>query len=180
MNKSRLAVAILLIPALTVVAQTSAKTYRDPAGAFTIKLRRGWEAKRERADDSWNTVISSDEYVGKLAILTIRAAPKSGASDDLKSRMLVGSSKPFFDGWLASLKEQARVERASRVYKTSVAGVDALRMDVTYRRGDGNDPRTGYAVYFFGDKNTFFISLTGNETGVTAMERILATIEIEP
>lgn len=180
MNKSRLAVAILLIPALTVAAQVSARNYRDPAGAFTIKLRSGWEAKRERADDSWNTVISSDKYVGKLAILTIRAAPESGTSDELRSRMLVGASKPFFDGWLASLKEQARVERASRVYKTSVAGVDALRMDVTYYRGDGNDPRTGYAVYCFGDKNTFFISLTGNETGVAALERILSTIEIEP
>jgi hypothetical protein len=158
----------------------STRTYRDPAGAFTLQLRNGWEAKREKADDSWNTIISSDKHVGKLALLTIRAAPPAGTSDELKSRMLVGSSQPFFEGWLNGLKEQARVERASRVYKTTIGGRDALKMDITYYRGDRNDPRTGYAAYLFGRKNTFFISLTGSATGVSALERVLSTFEIEP
>jgi hypothetical protein len=180
MRATKLFAALLLLAMLGNAAQVRTRTYRDPAGAFTIKLGDGWEAARERADDSWNTIISSEKHVGKLAILTIKAAPPAGTSDELKSRMLVGSSQPFFDGWLGGLKEQARVEKSSRVYRTTVGGLDAVRMDVTYYRGDRNDPRTGYAAYLLGRKNTFFISLTGSETGVAALEKILSTIEIEP
>ncbi len=180
MRATKLFAALLLLSTLNTAAQVRTRTYRDPAGAFTIKLRDGWEATRERADDSWNTIISSDRHVGKLAILTIQAAPQAGASDELRSRMLVGSSQPFFEGWLNGLKGQARVEKKSIVYRTTVGGLDALRMDVTYYRGDSNAPRIGYAAYLLGRKNTFFISLTGSETGVAALERILSTIEIEP
>jgi len=180
MRRLRSFVALLLILALTTAAQVGARTYRDPEGAFTIELPAGWGAEREQAGDSWNTVISSDKHAGKLAILSIRAAPEAGVSDELRSRMLVGSSQPFFEGWLKSLKGQARVEKTGKVYRTTVGGVEALRMDVTYYRGDENDPRTGYAAYLFGRTNTLFISLTGSGPGVAALERLLATIKIEP
>lgn len=157
------------------------KDYADPDGAFSVKLPPSWEVKREENDGSYMTVFTSGEYrAANLSIMTVNAAPAETNPADLQDHMLVEASQPFFQGWINGLKEQARVEGLGNVYRTRVDGVDAVRLDVTYYRGDGDDPRQGYALFLIGKKTTFFISLTGARPGFGELEKIISTLDIEP
>ena len=166
--------------------------YTDPDDAFAIDLPEGWKAERQLNSEPWiglvsstgkasSTVISSDNYkAAKLVIFTMPQGSMKDAPADLKENYLTELGKPLFTGWLAGLKEDARVEKASKVYKTRLNAVEALRMDVTYYRGDEYDPRTGYGAVLLGNYTGFYIMLSGNYDGVEALEEIFSTLRIEP
>jgi hypothetical protein len=159
----------------------SAKDYSDPDHAFALKIPDGWKVEREEKDEAYLTVISHNQYrAANLSIMTIKAAPAKTDSDELKSHMLVESGKPFFQGWINGLREQARVEGTGAIYPTRFGDFDALRMDVTYYRDDADDPRQGYSVFLIGSKTTFFISLTGSRARFRELEEIISTIRLEP
>jgi hypothetical protein len=127
------------------------------------------------------TVIRPEQYLAaNLSIMTIKGGAEKTASAELKSHRLVEGSKPYFQGWINGLKEQARVEGTGNIYPVRFANFEALRMDVTYYKGDANDPRQGYSVFLFGDKTTFFISLTGSQSRFKELEAIISTIRVEP
>jgi hypothetical protein len=157
------------------------KDYTDPDRAFSIKIPDGWKVKREENDGSYMTVFSSDEYrAANLSIMTINGAPAKTDSADLQQYRLTEAGKPFFQGWIDGLKEQARVEGMGDVYRTRVDTFDALRLDIIYYRGDKDDPRKGYGLFLIGNKTTFFISLTGNLPGFGELGKIISTLDIEP
>jgi hypothetical protein len=162
------------------------KDYADPDGAFSIKIPDGWKVEREEASGAHMTgaqmtVVTSEEYrAANLSIMTFKDAPPKTDPADLQDYMLTEGSEPFFRNWVDGLKEQARVEGKGNVYRTRVDNVDALRMDITYYRGDADDPRKGYALFLIGPKTTFFISLTGNRQGFEELEKIISTLDIEP
>lgn len=159
-------------------AQTT-RVYTDPDGAFRLKLPSGWKAEREKEEGGSKTLISSDRYNGKLLILaaSIPSDPKRSAS--LKEYMLTNMSAPYFEGWVNGLKEQARVE-TGKVYSTTMGGLNARRRDVTYYRGDGNDPRKGYAIFTLGEGTVIFLGLTGTNEGYAILDSIISGIVIEP
>ena len=159
----------------------SSKDYSDPDHAFAIKIPDGWKVEREEKDEAYLTVIRPNQYrAANLSIMTIKAAPAKTDTAELKSHMLVESSKPFFQGWINGLREQARVEGTGNIYPTRFGDFDALRMDVTYYREDADDPRQGYSVFLIGSKTTFFISLTGSQARFKELEEIISTIRMEP
>lgn len=159
----------------------SAKDYTAPDNSFALKIPGGWKLQREEKDGAYITVIRPGQYGAvNLAIMTIKATGSSSAPAELKSHLLVESSKPFFQGWIDGLKEQTRVEGTGDIYPTRFAGFDALRMDVTYYRNDGDDPRRGYSLYLRGDTTIFFISATGSQSRFKELEEIIATIHLEP
>jgi hypothetical protein len=166
----------------TPVSRAAAlKDYAAPDGAFSVKLPHGWEVKREEDGESYMTVFTSGEYrAANLSILTGDTGLIKTAPTDLQDYTLTDASQGPFQGWLDGLKEQARVESSGKVYRTRVDGIDALRLDVTYYRGDGDDPRKGYALFLIGQKKTFFISLTGARPGFAELEKIISTLDIEP
>ena len=53
-------------------------------------------------------------------------------------------------------------------------------MDITYYRGDADDPRLGRGIYLLGDKTTFFVSMTASHPRFRELEEIVATLRIEP
>lgn len=127
------------------------------------------------------TVIRPEHYrAANLSIMTVKGAPAKADSAELQSHMLVEGSKPFFQGWLNGLKEQARVEGTGDIYPTRWGNFNALRMDVTYYRGDADDPRQGYCIFLNGDKTIFFISVTGSRSRFKELEEVISTIRIEP
>jgi hypothetical protein len=159
----------------------SPKDYSDPDNTFAIKMPSGWIVEREEKDGAYLTVIRPAQYrAANLSIMTIKGAPTKTDAAELKSHMLVESSKPIFQGWINALKEQARVEGTGRIYPTQFNKLDALRMDVTYYREDGDDPRQGYGIFLVGDKTAFFISLTGSQSRFKELEEIISTLRIEP
>lgn len=163
------------------LGDAGSKKYADPGGAFSVKIPHGWKAAREEHDGAYMTVFTSGEYrAANLSIMTINGAPDQPDSTDLQEFTLTQASQPFFQGWINGLKEQARVEGLGEVYRTRVANLDARRLDITYYRGDGDDPRKGYALFLIGRKTTFFISLTGTRPGFGELEKIISTLEIEP
>lgn len=171
-----------------------AKTIRhkSPDGSFAINIPEGWKLDRQQKVGSWLTLISSSEEAwltiinsenhkaAELKIYVFKQQPMGNVPADIKDRFLLGLAEPFFNGWLAGLKEQARVERASKAYRTKIDGSDAIRMDVGYYRGDGHDPRSGYVATVLGEHTGFYISLVGDEAGVRALERIMLSFKIEP
>jgi hypothetical protein len=157
------------------------KHYRAPDGTFAIKIPDDWKLERNAQDDAWITLIDSNKYsAAKLVIMTAGIPPMADDPPDLKSLKLSGLAEPFFKGWVGAINEQARVEGTGNIYKTRFRNADALRMDVSYYRGDKDDPRTGYGLFLFGKKSLFFITLTGNKVGVSKLESIASTLEIEP
>jgi len=161
-------------------AAVSSRDYRAPDNTFAIKIPDGWRLERDEKDEAVMTVIRSDQYrAANLSIMTINGAlPKTAA--ELRSHMLVEGSKPFFQGWIDGLKDQARVEGTGNIYPTRFASFDALRMDITYYRNDADDPREGYSVFLTGDRTTVFISLTGSRSRIRELEKIISTMRIEP
>lgn len=159
----------------------SSKLYSDPDHAFTVRIPGGWRIEREEKDGAYMTVIRPEQYrAANISILTIKAAPGTTGPPELKSHMLVESSKPFFQGWINGLREQARVEVTRGVHPTRLDKFDALGLEVDYYRGDADDPRKGHCVFLIGDKTTFFIALTGSLTRFEEMEEIISTASIEP
>lgn len=159
----------------------SSKDYNDPDNAFAIKIPGGWRVERNEEDGAYMTVIRPDQSrAANLSIMTINGAPTKTDPAELKSHTLAEASKPFFQGWINGLREQARVEGTGNVYPTQFVNFDALRMDVTYYKGDADDPRQGYTVFLFTDKTTFFISLTGSQSRFKELEEIISTLRIEP
>jgi hypothetical protein len=158
-----------------------AKNYSDPDDAFTIEIPPGWKVEREEKDGAYMTIIRPEQYsAANLSIMTINVAQPKNTSADLQSYMLSESSRPFFQGWINGLKEQARVEGTGEIYPTEFANVSAMRMDVTYYRNDADDPREGYSLFLNGDKTTFFISLTGSRARFNELKEIISTLRIEP
>jgi hypothetical protein len=159
----------------------SSRDYLAPDRAFVIKIPGDWKLERDEKDGAFMTSIRpAGEHAANLSIMTINGALTKPDSAGLKSHMLVETSKPFFQGWMNGLKEQARVEGTGQIYPTRFADFDALRMDVTYYRDDPDDPRRGYCVFLLGDKTTFFISLTGSKSRFKELEKIISTIRLEP
>jgi hypothetical protein len=157
------------------------RDYKDPDGAFAVKVPGGWKVEREDKDGAYLTVIRHEQYrAANLSILTIPGASAKNAPADLQPHVLADSSRPFFQGWIGGLKEQARVEGTGDVYPTQFKNFRAMRLDVTYYRGDADDPRSGYAIFFYGDKTSYFISLTGSRSGFKELEEIISTLRIEP
>lgn len=159
----------------------SVQDYTDPDDAFTIKIPGGWKVEREENDGAYMTIIRHEQYrAANLSIMTIKAAPPKNTPVDLQPHMLSESSKPFFQGWINGLSEQARIEGTGEVYPTVFDNVSAVRMDVTYYRGDADDPREGYSIFLNGDKTTFFISLTASRSRLRELEEMISTLRVEP
>ncbi|MGA9993896.1 MAG: hypothetical protein WBP93_00715 [Pyrinomonadaceae bacterium] len=159
----------------------SSTDYSAPDYAFAIKIPGGWKLEREETDGAFMTVIRPDpSRAANLSIMTINVALTKTPSAELKSHILIETSKPFFQGWINGLKEEARVEGTGNIYPTRFANFDALRMDVTYYRDDADDLRQGYSLFLIGDKTTFFISLTASKPQFKELEKIISTIRLEP
>ncbi|MFL6332462.1 MAG: hypothetical protein ACJ754_03875 [Pyrinomonadaceae bacterium] len=158
------------------------RVYRAPGGAFTLNLPEGWRVEREPKDGADMTVIRPAEgRAANLSILTGKAAPaEEEDSAEFRSYMLSESSYPFFLGWIEELKEQARVEDEGQPAPTQLDQTDALRKDVTYYRGDADDPRRGRCIYLVGEKTFFFISLTASRSRFGELEEIVNTLRVEP
>lgn len=158
------------------------KLYTDPDKAFAIEVPADWRIEREEAPQGrYLTVIRPGQNLAvHLSILTDGLAPGKTDSAELQSYSLADSSKDFFSGWIEALREQARVEGEGDARPTRFAGLSALQLDVTYYRGDADDPRRGRAIYFFGDKKTFFVALTASRPRFAELEAITDTLRIEP
>lgn len=166
--------------------------YRDPEGAFSMDLPEGWKAERNKIEEQWVTLISSDQQAwatsissdnynaARLVIFSLKETSTDAYPADLKAMILAGTGKPLFEGWVNALKEQARVEQVRDVYKTRFADKEAFRQELTYYRGDQYDPRKGYATFLLGSHIALFITLTGNDEGVGALEKILSSLQVEP
>jgi hypothetical protein len=157
------------------------RVYADPDDAFAVNIPAGWQVEREEHDGASMTAIRPGHHrAHNIAIMTVKAAPAPTDSAELKSFTLTDSSKPFFKGWLEGLREQARVEGTGEVYPTRFDNSSALRMDVTYYRGDADDPRQGRCVYLIGKRTTFFICLTASSSRFGELEEVTSTLRIEP
>jgi hypothetical protein len=158
-----------------------AKDYVDPNNDFAVKIPAGWKVKRDEEDGAYMTVITPEPpRAAHISIMTIQAAPAKTAPPDLRARMLVESSAPYFKAWMDGLREQARVEVTRDIHRTRFDKFDALRMDVTYHKGDADDPRRARTIFLLGNKTTFFISVTGSQSLFNEPEEIISTIRIEP
>lgn len=159
----------------------SSSTYSAPDNAFTIKLPSDWKVQREEKDQGYLTVITHLQYsAANISVVTFNSRLPEFDTAEQRSHLLVEASKPFFQGWIGSLKEQARVEGTGQIYATRLAGLEALRTDVTYYRDDREDPRTGYSVFLVGNQQAFFISLTSSQSVFKELEYIISSIRIEP
>lgn len=157
------------------------KVYRDPGGDFAVSIPEDWRVEREERNGAYMTTIRPNpNRAANLSILTVKAAPAETDSAELRSFMLTEGSKPFFRGWVEGLREQARVEGRGEVEPTQLDNSNALRMDITYYRGDADDPRLGRGIYLIGDKATFFVSMTASRSGFRELEEIVATLRIGP
>jgi len=162
-------------------AGAGSKLYTDPDDAFAVSVPADWLVEREEQDGAHMTVIRpAQQSAANLSIMTIKGAPPEMDSEEMRSSMLSHSSEVVFRGWLEGLKEQARVEGSGDVIPTRLDNVSALRTDVTYYRGDADDPRRGRAIYLIGDNTTFFVSLTASSRLFSELEEIVSTLRIEP
>jgi hypothetical protein len=85
---------------------------------------------------------------------------------------------PNFRGWLAALRNAARVQ-ARPVGHARAFGYPSLRLDVTYRRGDARDPRTGYALFVQGNHATYFITATAPAAAFPAADRLVRALRLD-
>jgi hypothetical protein len=174
MRKSLPLVLLLVaLPLQAAAAQSSGRLYRDPARTFSIRLPSGWTAEREGEV----VVISSSEHTAKLAILAGRSSQIADASDEVKYNSLPELGDAVFRGWLGALRDGASRVSAGEARRTKVKGLDAMRMNVKYYRG--NSPREGYGLYVVGDDSIYFITLTGDSSGLEALEDVFSTLRFE-
>ncbi len=173
-----------LLLVLLFVPQTGASQgarYTDPEKAFSISLPARWTVEREKRELGWVTLISSDSQPpAKLVILTTPYEPPPNGPAELKAKILSEVSAPYFQGWISALKEQARVGEPGKPETLSLNGFDARQVDLGYRRGDQYDPRKGRAIFFFGRKTAFFVTLTGSRSVFPDLEKALSTWQVEP
>jgi hypothetical protein len=159
----------------------NSKLYTDPDDSFAVDIPAGWQVERSEHDGAYMTVIRPDQRrADNVSIMTIKAAAAATDPAELKSFMLTESSKPFFENWLDGLREQARVEGTGEVEPVRFDNLSALRMDVTYYRGDADDPRRGRCVFLLGSRTTFFICLTASSSRFKALEDVTSTLQVEP
>jgi hypothetical protein len=176
MKRTLLIASVLLFcPSLV-----SAREYRDPGGVFTIQVPDGWKVERKRDSIGWTTLISSDSHVAKLLVMNGPIPSTEAQPADLKDRLLLEMSRPFFSGWFEGLRQQARARVTQKAHRTRVQSINALQMRVSYQRGDAHDPREGRAIFLLSERNVFFVVLSGSRAGLEAGNKILATWRIAP
>jgi hypothetical protein len=169
----------------------SLKHYTDPDGAFSVRLPEDCKIERNRHEEQWTKLlstdgqawarlISSDKYkAGRLLVLSLKQLPMDSYPVDLQASMQTEMAKPIFAGWIESLKEHTSVEQISKVYETKLADKDAFHQDVTYHRGDPYGPRNSYGIFLMGSDTALFTALTGNDEGVRALESILSSLQVQ-
>jgi hypothetical protein len=171
----RLLAALLLVRTAAPAAAQAGSTFTGPERLYSVQLPAGW---RTRVDPSPEgpiaTLTNGTAYVNVLAgrVDLTRTAPA------LRSAMLEEGSKGYFQGWIASLRDVARVQTRPMV-RTRAFGYPALRLDVTYRRGDAHDPRTGYALWVQGDRASYFIVATAPSAAFAAASRVVAALRLD-
>jgi hypothetical protein len=160
-------------PGAPAVAQ-GANPFVGPDRLFTVMLPAGWRSRVDASPEgpiTWFT--DSTAYVSVMAgrVDVTRVTPQ------LRARFLEEGSEPYFRGWLDALRDVGRVQ-ARPVVRTRAFGYPALRLDVTYRRGDARDPRTGYALFVQGDRATYFITAIGPARTFSAADRLVAALRL--
>jgi hypothetical protein len=171
----------LMLLAQRPAAQTNTTRYTAPDRAFSISIPSDWKVERENRETGWMTMISNDSQPpARLVILTNGFNPPNRDFAELRAKILADISAPHFQGWIEALKENSRVSDVSKPYSVRVSGIDARRLDLTYRRGDRYDPRKGYAIFLFGKKTSFFVTLTGSGSAFDELEKVFASWQVEP
>jgi hypothetical protein len=165
---------------LLQTSRPSLQQYRAPDRLFAIQVPADWTAQREMRDAGWVTTVGYKDRSAGIEILATPTQEMSNYRDELKARMLREVSQPFFQGWYNSLRAQVRTEITRKVYHSDFAGARSLRMDVRYFRNDNHDPRQGFAVFFFGQRDSYFIVVTGFGEAFREANQILSTFVIEP
>lgn len=155
-------------------AAQGADTFVGPERLFTAIIPAGWRSQVEPSPGgpiTWFT--DGTAYVSVMG----GRVDVTHATPQLRARYLEEGSQPYFRGWLDALREVGRVQ-ARPVAHTRAFGYPALRLDVTYRRGDARDPRTGYALFVQGDSATYFITATGPARTFPAADRLVAALRL--
>jgi hypothetical protein len=164
---------LLALPGAPAAAQEPS-TFVGPERLFTVIVPAGWRSRVEPSPEgpiTWFT--DGTAYVSVMGgrVNVARAEPR------LRARLLEEGSQPYFHGWLSALRDVGRVQ-ARPVARTRAFGYPALRLDVTYRRGDARDPRTGYALFVQGDRATYFITATAPARAFPAADRLVAALRL--
>ncbi|HEX8070089.1 MAG TPA: hypothetical protein VF546_09075 [Pyrinomonadaceae bacterium] len=167
------------VDTLAGVAPAVGRDYLAPDGAFRVQLPAGWTVESETHDGLTMTWLKGDRDAGMLLVMS-SAGPPPTDDAGLQARYLEDGGKPLFGAWIDMMKEVGRVEGTGRVCQTRVKGTAAMRTNVTFYRGDANDPRAGYGLFLFGPSRQFFFGLTGHDAGLRAAEAVLASLELEP
>ncbi|HEX2210376.1 MAG TPA: hypothetical protein VHG93_22045 [Longimicrobium sp.] len=165
---------LLALPGAPAAAQ-GGTAFVGPERLFTVIVPHGWRARVDPSPEgpiTWLTDGTAYVTVMGGRVDVTRVAPR------LRARFLEEGSQPYFRGWLDALRDLGRVQ-ARPVARTRAFGYPALRLDVTYRRGDARDPRTGYALYVQGDRATYFITATAPARAFPAADRLVAALRLE-
>jgi hypothetical protein len=168
-----LPVVLLALSATPPRAQQPAGTpFVGPERLFSVRLPAGWSARTEASPEGPITWLT-----GENAVVSVMAArvPAPRRDPRLLDRLLADGGQVYFQGWLGALRGIGRVQ-ARPVTRTRVFGYPALRLDVTYRRGDARDPRTGYALYALGDNTSYFITASAPARSFPAADRVVTAL----
>ena len=163
----------LALPGAPAAAQ-EASAFVGPERLFTLTVPAGWRSRVEPSPEgpiTWFTDGAAYVSVMGGRVDVRRVTPQR------RARLLEEGSQPYFRGGLDALRGVGRV-RARPVARTRAFGYPALRLDVTYRRGDARDPRTGYALFVQGDRATYFITATAPARAFPAADRLVASLRL--
>lgn len=163
-----------------VAPPEATREYHDPDRRFTLQLPAGWTVERKVDANGWLTFAQSENPVAKLIILANPIPSLEGEPADLRDRQLVELARPIFTGWIESLKDQGRVEILRRAYRVKVRGMDAMRLDVRYFRGDARDPRQAQALFLFSRRSSFFLVASAERAGRAVGDQVLASWQVLP
>lgn len=180
MRRALILLSLVTATAVAADRRAVAKPYVDPDGYFTMDVPGGWKVVHSEDDNGKHTLFTSEKGIGTIEFLVIPLPPLAASPDDLRARLLAELSRPYFTGWLGGFKGQVKNVKAEKVKKIKVDGKDALRLSVSYERGDASDPRKGHATFLLGKSATFFFALTGTRDGYGPTEKILSTFAITP
>lgn len=162
-------------PGAPAAAAQGTTPFVGPEQLFTATVPAGWRSQVEPSPEgpiTWFT--DGTAYVSVMGgRVDVTSAPPQ-----LRARHLEEGSQPYFRGWLDALRGMGRVQTRP-VASTRAFGYPALRLDVTYRRGDARDPRTGYALFVQGDRATYFITATGPTRTFAAADGLVAALRLE-
>jgi hypothetical protein len=165
--------SLLVRPAAPAAAQQGTP-FVGPDRLFSVVVPAGWQTRVEPSPEGPITWLTDGTaYVSVMGgrVDMTRVAPQ------LRARLLEEGSQPYFRGWLDAVRNVGRVQ-ARPVTRTRAFGHPALRLDVTYRRGDARDPRTGYALFVQGDRATYFITATAPARAFPAADRLVAALRL--